>query len=483
MTGLRGKTIKGGTWDYTAAYGNNSEDYYGENTNNASQYSLGKYAPTSFYTGTLIYQQFTQSISVDKEFSNKPKNIKSVNLGFGAEWRLENFQMKPGEEAAWQNYDPTGRKDGRSQSGLVVAPEDAINKSREVLGSYMDLETEINDRFLVALAGRYEYYNGFGGNIAGKLAARYKWRDILTLRASINNGYRAPSMQQRYYGNISKGVDAQGNIVRRGIFNNDHEVVKLFGIPPLEPERSINFGAGITSSVFHHIYLTADAYWIQIKDRIVLSGTFDRQLNSEVDSLLVNYPDIDQVTFFTNAINTRTRGFDVVINGNWNVPRGHLYITLATNLNHTQLFGGIKTASNLRKDDQQTNTLFNRQEITRVEEGQPDSKVILLLDYNRGKFDVQLRNTRFGNTKFVFVPDSANYDQSFSAKILTDLIISFHPQKEITVSIGANNLFDVYPDRIRNPENTADGRNIYAMESQPFGFNGGYFFVRLNTTF
>ncbi len=259
--------------------------------------------------------------------------------------------------------------------------------------------------------------------------------------------------------------------------------MKLFGIPPLEAERSLNLSGGFTSSVFHHVYLTVDAYWIQIKNRIILSGDFDRNTNHEVDSLLVNYPDIDQVAFFTNAINTRTHGLDAIINSNWNIHKSHLAVMLAANLTRTKLFGKIKTAGNLSANEQQTNTLFNREEITRVERGQPGSKMILSCHYSTGKFGFQVRNTRFGKTKFVFNPDSTNYDEFFSSKILTDFSVSYIFKKGMTVSLGADNVFDVYPDPIKSYVNTADGRNIYATEAQPFGFNGGYYFIGLNFIF
>jgi len=480
-TGIRGNLPKEIHWDYVSSFGNNTENYYGENTNNASQYAMGKNAPTSFYTGTLIFQQLINAVNFNKRFSGEQLKLKSLNLGFGAEWRIENFQMKAGEEAAWQNYDPTGRKDGGSQSGLVISPENAVNKNRNIVGTYIDFQTEVNNHLLIDLASRYEYYNDFGGNLAGKLAACYKIGDYLSFRGSINNAYRAPSMQQRYYGAISKGVTFPTfTIVRRGIFNNDDAVVKLFGLPPLEAERSLNVSGGLTSTITRHINLTADAYWIQIKNRIVLSGNFDRTTNREVDSLLSNHPDIDQVAFFTNAINTRTHGLDVVLNSTWNIHKSFLIVMLAGNFTRTRLFGKIRTAANLKENAQQSNTLFNRQEISRVEEAQPESKIIFSLHYTVGKIGFQVQNTRFGKTKFVFNPDSTNYDEFFSPKVLTDFSFSYMFKKWMTISLGANNVFDVYPDRIENYVNTADGRNIYSPDGQPFAFNGGYYFVSMS---
>ena len=143
------------------------------------------------------------------------------------------------------------------------------------MGTYIELEAEFSDKFLINIATRYEYYSDYGGNIAAKLAARYKFSDKFSLRASVNNGFRAPSLQQRWQNSITQlfANTAQGRIpVMRGIFPNNHELIKAFGIPLLTPEKSVNVSGGFTSTITNHISLTVDAYWIQIKNRIVFGG-------------------------------------------------------------------------------------------------------------------------------------------------------------------------------------------------------------------
>jgi iron complex outermembrane receptor protein len=489
IAGIKGVTGKGIHWEYRSAYGINEARFNSENTNNASQqFTLGKAAPTKFYTGTLIYQQLTNSIHFTENISSPGNKVKTINLGWGAELRFENFRMKAGEEASWYNYDTSFKKLGGSQISLVVAPNNELNENRSVLGAYVDFEEELNDRLLLNLAGRFEHYSDFGSNLAGKLAARYRLSDKLSFRGSVNNGFRAPSMQQRYWGTIYSGVIRGGNASvpsTLGVFNSDNTVTKIFGVPTLDAEKSLNMNVGLTSAISKYVYFTIDAYWIQIRNRVVLSGVFNRRTNPEVDSLLKDpslngYTYVAQVQFFSNAVSTRTQGVDAVLNGKWSIHKAQLVAFLSANFTRTRLFGKVKTATNLRATTENQNTLFNQEQKARVENGQPRSKFILNLNYKTGKFGFVLRNTRFGETAIHYAPRPK---ETFSPKIITDVTVRYAPKSWVTITTGANNIFDVYPDRIKNYGNTNEGLYLFAMESSPFGFNGGYYFVSMSLNF
>ena len=476
IAGIKGETKKGISWEYTTAYGNNTDKWYNKDANNASQYyTLGKNAPTQFYTGTLIFGQLTNNVQASKKISAHVNHF--FNLSMGAEWRWENFQMKEGEEASYTIYD--SRKLG-SVSGLVVPLENAVNKSRNVVGTYADLEMEFAKRLLIDVAGRYENYNDFGGNLAGKIATRYKFSDNFSIRGSFNNGFRAPSLQQRYYSATHRtGTSPVTNEpIVTGTFPNDHYVAKAFGVPSLQAERSLNVSGGLTATLFNHIRVTADAYWIQVKDRIVLGGTFDKS-NATVRQILLPFPEVNSATFFSNAINTRTHGVDIVLNGNWKIRRANLLAMLAGNFTQTRLFGSIKTAKNIPPDSLNTNTLVDRYARGRLEYGQPDSKIILMLSYKINKLSFLLRNTRFGKTAILTADPTLSSDENFSPKILTDFSFSYTPKKWLSLTVGANNIFDVYPDRFLDPRNTEEGTLVYSLEASPFGFYGGYYFVRM----
>jgi iron complex outermembrane receptor protein len=478
IAGIKGEMENKIAWEYTAAYGNNTDKWYNKDVNNASQYyTLGKDAPTQFYTGTLIFGQLTNNLQVSKRFSANAKQL--LNLSWGAEWRHENFQMKEGEEASYQTYD--SRKIG-GVSGEVVPLWNTVNRNRNVTATYADLEMEFAQQWSIDVAGRYEHYSDFGSNLAGKIAARYKFSEKFTLRGSFNNGFRAPSLQQRYYsGTNITGTSPIGEPTVSVVFRNNSDVAKAFGVPSLQAERSLNVSGGMTAVIFNHIQMTADAYWIQIKDRIVLGGEFETS-NSVVRQILLPYPEITAASFFSNAINTTTHGVDVVLNGHWKIQKGSLTSTLGANFTQTRLFGSIKTAANIPADSMNINTLFDRHERGRLERGQPDSKIILTLNYKLDKFGLLLRNTRFGRTAILSSNLAQKDDETFSSKILTDFSLTYTPAIWLNLTLGANNVFNIYPDKLKDYRNTQEGRFIYSMEAVPFGYYGGYYYLSINFT-
>jgi len=487
--GIKSVTKKQWHWNYTSSYGVNWVDNHLTNANNASQtYILGANAPTSFYTGRDVYKQITNNINFTRRFSSPAVKLKSFNLGLGAEWRIENYHSKIGEEASWYNYDPAHYSQGGVGSG---GPENAVNKSRNVIGTYVEVEPELSDHFLINIAGRYEYYSDFGGNMAAKFATRYKFSEHFLMRASVNNGFRAPSLQQRYFKSIqNSGTNSGGalTIITRGIFPNDDEVIRAIGIPLLTAEKTLNVSGGFALSLSNILMLTADAYWIQIKNRIVLSGMFDRKTGTTLDSILDMYPQfnaISRVSFFSNAINTRTKGIDIVMNAHCKAGEAKLQFNVGANFNSTHQYGEIRTSDKLSLNDENSNTILSTEEKTKIEKSQPNNKIILFMIYERAKTKVVISNTRFGKTtiaplvtnptKFIF--------ESFSPKVLTDINFAYSFTTWITVTAGVNNLFNVYPDRLKNYENTSQGSWIYSPEASPFGFNGGYYFVNLNFNF
>lgn len=472
IVGIKGKTKNNWYWDISSANGINYVKSNATNTNNASQtFLLGANAPTSFYTGTDIFKQLTNNFNLTKKF-------KLLNVGYGVEWRFENYRSKTGEEAAWKNYDPVNY----SQGGVGASgPENVINKTRNVLASYIDLENELIDHLLFNTAARYEYYSDFGSNIAGKLAVCYNFSKSFRLRTSINNGFRAPALQQRYQVSIAESlVGPNRSVSINGLFPNDHEIIRALAIPKLTSEKSVNISGGFVTELFKSLHFSADAYWLQIKNRIVLSGNFDRRPNNTIDKILDVNPDFDRImriSFFANSINTVTKGIDITLDKNWKSKNKSFGINLTANFNSTKLFGDIKTSERLAADAQNQNTLFNTEERTKIEEGQPTSKIIFSSKYETGKTKMAIRTTRFGKTS---IAPLSGISEFFSQKILTDISLTYSPSLWLAVTLGANNIMNTYPDRLRHYSNTSQGSWIYSPEASPFGFNGGYYFINLN---
>ena len=472
-----GVTKKGWKWDLGTVYGGNSFEFGVDNSNNASQFLLGAAAQTKFYAGTLRFNQTTTNFNASKDFGAK-MGLKSFNLAFGTEARFDNYQIQEGEEASYRNYNPTSGRVSGAQVFPGFQPVNAVNKTRGVGAGYVDVETDLTEKFLVNAAARYEKYSDFGGNIAGKLAARYKFSDVFSLRGSVSNGFRAPSMHQQHFSSVSTVfVNTTAGLVplQQGTFRNNSDVVAGFGVPKLTAEKSMNYSVGFTSKPARNMSLTVDAYQIDIKDRIVLSGTFAKS-NPAVSAILANYPEVNSAVFFANAIRTSTRGIDIVYNSNYRLGKGVLDVTLAANFNETMV-KEVKLSSKLPQDSLNTNTLFNIEEKGRLEGGQPRSKITFGLNYRIGKWNFNGRATRFGEVSQIFNGTDRTRDEVFSPRVTTDISISYKPVHFITLTAGAQNIADVYPDRLQNYNNTGDGRFVYSRNTTQFGFNGGYWYT------
>lgn len=500
LAGISGSFGNGWRWDLSNVYGGNSFRFDVKNSNNASQFALGARAQTEFYAGTLGFNQNTADFGISKDFG-KAVGLKTFNVAAGLNFRIDQYSIEAGEEASWRNYDPASGRVGGAQVFPGFQPANEVNQSRNVLGAYVDLESDLTDKLLVNVAGRFENYSDFGSNFAGKLSARYKFADAFSLRGAISNGFRAPSVHQSGFSAISTvfiSVPGQGLQPRQqGTFRNGSPVANAFGIPKLKAETSINISLGATSQITDNISLTVDAYQIDISDRIVLTGQFQRGTSPTgqlISRILDNagQQEVNAAVFFTNAINTRTRGLDVVLTGNQPIGTGTLTFTLAGNMNRTEVQGDPKVSETL-PPDQFGNVLFNRLERSRIEEAQPRSKYMVSLNYKVGSFGSNLRVTRFGQ---VAVRDPANpaLDETFSPKIVTDVSVNYLITKNINIVVGANNLFDVYPDPLRvnqwaTPtrttvlDNTSFNRFIYSRNATQFGFNGGYYYFSLTANF
>ena len=502
LVGVNGET-KGWRWDISNVYGGNSFRFDVTNSNNASLAYLGPLNnPTSFYAGTLSFYQNTTDLGAAKDFG-KQLSLTSFNVAAGVTYRNDQYRIKPGEAASYLNFSPQSGQLGGSQVFPGYQPANAINANRNVYGAYVDLESDVTDRLLLNAAGRYEYYTDFGGNLAGKLAARYRFSEAFSLRGSVNNGFRAPSLHQRYFSAISTVFVSTGQGLeprQTGTFRNDSPIAQAFGVPPLGAERSMNFSIGVTSRPLSNVSLTVDAYQIRINNRIIYSNQFSRGTSGAgliVTNILngAGQTDVNSAQFFTNAVNTQTQGIDIVLATNPRLSTGTLDITLAANVNRTKLIGEIQRPANIPTDATFGNFLFNRQDSARLTSAQPRSKIQLTFNYRLRKFGAVLRISRFGTVQS-YDPINSALDETFDPRFVTDLNVSYRLVKNLNFTLGANNLFDVYPNPLRvinapTPErygsavldNSSFGRFIYGRNATQFGFNGGYYFLNVSASF
>ena len=467
-TGIRG-LINKWNFDLSNTFGSNSIGFFVNNSLNAS---MGSDSPVSFESGGIGFRQNTLNLDINQQFYNIPL-LESISLAFGSEFRVENYQIKAGEAESWINENQLAYPGAQGYPGYQ--PVDEVNKSRSNAGIYADAAFNFTKAFLIESAVRYENYSDFGNNVSGKLSTRYSIAPWLNLRGSLSTGFRAPSLQQSFY-SYTGSYYYFGSLFEVLTASNESRVTEAFGIPKLKQEGSVSSSIGFSAKSNHHTTLTIDAYQVDVKDRIVLSSTF-WSFDSKVSPFLKDLPNVGGAQFFTNAINTRTRGIDVVITQQINLSKSHIDISLAGNLNKTEVIGKIHSSSLLNSNGLD-NLLFDNQSKAFVELSMPRSKIAGIINYSNKRFAATLRNVYYGQISYRGIDNSLGEiakNQDYSPKVLTDLKIDIHLSKSLTINIGCNNIFDVYPDKNVNALQHS-GRFPYNTAVSQFGFNGGYYY-------
>ena len=483
--GFEGKLGGNWNWDISQAIGGNSFRFDVTNSNNASQYALKETAPTEFYAGKLLFSQYTTNLNISRDLGAN-MGLKSFNLAAGAEFRSDNYSIEEGEPASYLNYDPSSGKVGGAQVFPGFQPANAVDERRTVLGGYVDIETDITEKLLLNGAARYEHYSDYGSSFAGKFAFRYQLFNQLAIRGAVSNGFRAPSMHQRYFSAISTVfIQTSSGLqpFQQGTFRNNSLVAQAFGIPSLDAETSTNYSLGLTSRLANNkLSITVDGYLIDIDNRIVLSSSFRRFNAPEapaVDNILDQYPelnDVSAVIFFTNAIDTRTQGIDAVISFVDKLGNGQFSLTAAANFNKTNVQGEADVST--ITDPTLQARLFARDEEGRIEEAQPRHKISVNFNYRVGKATFNARSTRFGKVA-TRDPGNPALDEFFSPKTVTDASMTYKLANFVNITIGANNIGNTYPDKLQHFANTGEGRFVYSRNATQFGFNGGYYYTSL----
>ncbi|RMA58966.1 TonB-dependent receptor [Ulvibacter antarcticus] len=472
--------------DFSHSIGGNRIDYTVNNSNNAS---LGITSPRTFYSGGFLYDQNTTNLDISRAFDY----FSGLNLAFGAELRVENFQIIAGEEASFINggstyFDEDGNEKPRIAGAQIfpgIQPENELNRFRTNTAGYMDWEINPNNNLLLKVGGRYESSNDFGSQGVYKFSGRYRINDKLSLRSSYSKGFRAPSLHQVFFQNISSQF-IDGDIVQVGTFNNESAVAtEAFGINGLRAETSRHFAAGLNGKISDNITFSLDYYYIDINDRIVLSGQFAEGY----EEILAPF-NVSAAQFFTNAIDSKTFGGDASIHYKTSLGTGEFNASIAANYTKTKVVGPIKVPKSLIG---QEDVLFNREEIARVEKAQPNFKINSRVSYEFSKYHLQLGNTLFGEVAYIHPEDgdTSNWvlneftgnvetrDQTFAPKLLTDMAVSYQFSDNIRATLGGNNIFNVYPDAHTHSANTSDGNFIYSRRVQQFGVRGANYYLRV----
>lgn len=505
--GIKGKW-NGWNVDFSNTFGQNSFDYTIENTGNTS---LRFNSPSSFNAGGLQFLQNTINLDFSKQFDV----FEGLNVAFGAEQRHENFKENPGEEASYTAYDIYGNPQtpttsssdkptdffgaalpGSSQVFAGFREANRTDKNRNAYAAYADLEFNFTNWILVDAAVRYEDYSDFGSTFNYKLASRIKLTDDLNFRFAGSTGFRAPSIHQIYYNTTSTLFTSlpESNLpqlVEVGTFSNDSTIATGLGINKLKQETSKSVSTGFTYKIpALNLNITADAYFIRIDDRIALTDQFSRPTDLQIQNNpnlgpvrdAMDAANVNAAQFFANSIDTETKGLDVVISHNYRTGAIKLNNDFAINFNRTKKVGDIH-ASDLLKNAGLENTYFGEKSRVYLEDSVPKVKASLSNNLKWNDFNFYLRNTYYGK---VYGADGINgnaYEhQLISDKIITDLSIGYDINKNFNLTIGTNNLFDIYPTK-NVTSSTNNDQFIYSRSTSQFGQNGRYVFSKLTVSF
>jgi iron complex outermembrane receptor protein len=510
--GLKGELFGWG-YDASAVYGENEFEFAIADSLNVS---LGNATPTSADAGTLKSDQIVLNLDFVNEFDMV--GLDDVSTAFGFEWRQDGYEIQAGQPSSYvngpdddPNTAPTNQYGGPSAPGIQVfpgfRPSNEVDQDRDSWAIYGDLEADITDRWLLGFALRYEDYDDFGNTTNLKVSSRYFVVDNLAIRAAVSTGFRAPSLNQQFFNNVSTQFVTVGGVANVptdvATLRNDSAAVRNgFGVPELTEEESTNLSAGFTWQPNDAFSLTADAYYIDVDDRVVLSGRFNKETigndglpcDGDPNPATSNCPiqailpvEVNSAQFFSNAIDTETSGIDLIMAYAFEYGSGQFNLTGAFNWNNVSV-DEIRIPDGLINSPGAAGTLYSRQEVTWMESGQPEEHWILTGTYDRGPLSLLLRGNWFGEVKSTESPNAACevpdtcLDQTFSGKWLVDVRAGWSFTDDLLLTVGVDNVFDAQPDT-QTSETDFNGIFPYSRRTTPFGFNGGFYYASLNWSF
>ena len=440
-------------------------------------------SPITFRAGGTRFSHVVGNIDISRLLAE------NLTLAFGAEFRSETFETIEGDLASYEA--------GGADSFAGNSKENSFISNRYNIGGYVSLGWDITENFLLDATGRFENYSDFGDAFVYKLSSRYKFgEDRVTLRASFSTGFRAPSLHQVYTQKAQYSFVPGQGIQVSGLANNVSPQIRLLQIPSLDAEKSTNATVGLGINVTENFSITADYYNIRVEDRIVLSNEIvpTKNPSNPLDQILTANG-IVSLSFFTNAIDTKTSGIDLVANYR-NIPlgSGQLVFNLAGNYTiENERDGAVKNPTIVAQANQ---SVIDATQEALIFTSRPKYKAILGIEYAVNKFNFALNNTLFGPTEFRNSGMDSDLKLEFETKVVTDLSIGYQASDNVNVTFNANNILDVLPKWkfvALNPEGQAILNDPARVKSQSnlVTFNqrystmsyDGYHFSQLGTIF
>ncbi len=488
--------VAGWNFDLSATYGVDDIEVRVEDSINASLYADNStlttkgFSPRSFHAGSWTTTQQTLNFDLSREF--EVGMATPLNVAFGAEQRKEGYEIGQGDAAS--TY-----KEG-SQSYPGFAKTDAGKHKRDSWAVYVDLAASPVEALQLDAAIRYEHFSDFGGTTIAKLTGRYDFSDAFAVRGTASTGFRAPTLAESFY--------SATNVAPTSAFVQlapNSAAARLLGIDKLKPEESTNYSIGIVAHPLPGMTLTLDAYQIELTDRIFGSSSLFGTRNGVSTSpqvlaaIIANGNVLDPtvtttgINIFSNGLDTRSRGLDLVISYPASLgDYGRIDWTLSGNYNTTKVTKVKPRPASLATPSVPFPTgqnLFAANARTLLETASPKYKVGIGGLYTYGDLTVNLTETFYGKSSSLADPGSGPLLKTeMGATSVTDLEISYKLIDAVTVAVGANNLFNKYPDKFTAQYQAACIAGGGACVTQyptfsPIGINGGYYYGRITYAF
>jgi iron complex outermembrane recepter protein len=487
--GLRGQW-KGWQIDAGTSYGGDRQDIYNYGGGNVSLFRDTGATPSLFYVGAFATTQWAQTLDVSRAFDIAA----GLNVAYGFEYRQETYELKTGDHAS--TY-----KEG-SQGFPGFSATDAGQYDRDNVAAYIDLALRPMPDLSVETAARYEHYSDFGDTFIGKLTTRYDITPALAVRGTISNGFRAPTMPEEYYS--ATNVTPTSAMVQ---LPPNSAAARLLGIEPLKPEISTNYSLGIVIRPRRNVVVALDTYQIDIDGRIVGSGAIygsgspDGTNSAAVGAALTAAGvDLDPemtrtgINIFSNGVNTTTRGIEFAMSYPETYGIGKVIWSLSANYSLTRVRDILQTPAQI-----QPQALFDLNAISNLEDSSPSYRWIAAAGWSGGKWTANLRTTLHGHSSSMIQSDAYSEDgvhhpaewfkSTVRPHIITDLEVGYQLYTSIRLVAGANNLFNIYPEKLREDllhsyVATDSFQAVYQYASwSPFGINGGYYYAKIAVRF
>lgn len=466
--GLRGGA---GGWNLDASLGF-GRNRFGFGVDNSLNASLGAASPTSFDSGTFTSEQLSLNGDARREFE-LDAFAGPVTVSVGAEIRQEDYETERGDIGSFS----AGAFDGEigAQAAPGLTPADEVSIDRRVVSVYADAGVDLTQRWFADIAVRFEDYDDFGTAVTGKLASRFEITPSFALRGAMSNSFRAPNLAQIGFSDTTLNFGENRSLIRTRTVRSGDPIGAALGAEALDEERSLNFSAGFTAR-WGALALSLDAFLIEVDDRVTLS---ERLFGDPLVTFIAPLPgaaDVQSVRFFTNAVDTETRGFDLQAGYTIPIGPGRIDLSLAYNRSRTDVDSIRSTTPQLAAIDPGL-VLIGVEELNTLESAAPDNKLVLSVEWETKRFGLTTRVSRFGEATRVFnFGGGFEPEQTYDAEVQVDFEARIHLSERIGVFAGALNVFDEYPD-LSSADINFFGNLPYDILS-PVGINGRYLYLR-----